>query len=490
MKKRILLPFIALSLGALVGCGNKDSGGSSGIRVLFWHTFGDKAESALKLKAASFAALVKQNEGVDVSIELNHLGGYNDVYRIVGSALEAGNGPTMTISYPDSVASLMKKETFSGQYIVNMEDFFDNEEYGFGTDSYLGDDYPGTNDFVKSYLDEGSAFAKKGTYVMPYMKSSEIMLYNKAAALSAMRIYKPSLNQEQAINFIEHMSFNELMELAKICVDYKDQLGFGSMEYPVYYDSDSNMIITQIEQAGLKYSYLKDGKPVLGLDKEADPENAAKVKKILEDYQSWHNAKYLTTKQTEGTYASDSFKNKKCFFTIGSSGGAGYSFPQAGEFDMGYCRVPYFGDNSQENYNKATFISQGPSIAFCNDKSLSAEANKERLIYGWKFYKYITSTEINVELCVNGSEGYVPVRHSSYASEDWAEFLGSDTYYAGCARVLQNDINGKFLTSLVFNGSAEYRNQMTGLVGGVMKGEDSIDNLIATAVNNTKNAMD
>ena len=132
MKKRILLPFIALSLGALVGCGNKDSGGSSGIRVLFWHTFGDKAESALKLKAASFAALVKQNEGVDVSIELNHLGGYNDVYRIVGSALEAGNGPTMTISYPDSVASLMNKETFSGQYIVNMEDFFDNEEYGFG----------------------------------------------------------------------------------------------------------------------------------------------------------------------------------------------------------------------------------------------------------------------------------------------------------------------------------------------------------------------
>lgn len=491
MKKKLFLPLAALAIGTLVGCGGNSSSSFSGVRVIFWHTFGDKIEAALKIKASQFSTLVKQNENVDVVVEFNHLGGYNDVKRIVGSALEAGNGPTMTISYPDSVAALMKKETYDGQYIVNMEDYFDDEDYGFGTDEYLGDDKEGTDDFIQSYLQEGAAFAKEGTYVMPYMKSSEIMLYNKKAAVAAMKKYKPSLSQTEAITFIENMSFNELMELAKVCVDYKAELGFGSMDYPVFYDSDSNMLITQLDQAGLKYSYMKNNKVTLGLDAEADPENAASAKEILEQYQSWHNAKYITTKATEGTYASDSFKNQKCFFTIGSSGGAGYSFPEAGTFDCGFCRVPYYGDHNEDAYNNAKFISQGPSIAFCNDKSISAAANKERLVYGWKFYKYITSTDINVELCVNGSEGYVPVRNSCYASEDWAEFISDDeNNYALCARILRDKIKGKFLTSLVFNGSDTYRNEMTGLVGGAMKGETPIASLMATAINNTKNAMD
>lgn len=493
MKKKLLLPLTALSLMALAGCGNKGGGGQEGgIKVIFWHTFGDKIEAALKTKAAQFSSLVLQNEGVAVTVEFNHLGGYNDVKRIVGSALEAGNGPTMTISYPDSVAALMKKETFDGQYIVNMEDFFDDEDYGFGTDEYLGDDKEGTEDFIQSYLEEGAAFSKPGTYVMPYMKSSEIMLYNKTAAVAAMKIYKPSLSQTEAINFIETMSFDELMELAKVCVDNKTELGFGSMDYPVFYDSDSNMLITQIEQVGLKYSYLNESnKVVLGLDATADPTNAAEVKDMLEQYQSWHLNKYITTKATEGTYASDSFKNQKCFFTIGSSGGAGYSFPEAGTFDCGFCRVPYLGDHKDTNYNNAKFISQGPSIAFCNDKSLSSSENKQRLVYGWKFYKFITSTDVNVELCVNGSEGYVPVRNSCYASEDWAEFISDDTNnYALCARILRDKIKGKFLTSLVFNGSDVYRNEMTGLVGETMKAKTPISDLMNTAINNTKNAMD
>lgn len=490
-KKRLLIPFAALSLAALAGCGNKATDNS--IHVLFWHTFGDKAETSLKNKAAKFQTLVKENEGKDVVIEFNHLGGYKDVKRIVGSALEAGNGPTMTVSYPDSVAALMAKETTPGQYIVNVGEFFDDPNIGFGTDEYLGDDKEGTTDFIQTYLQEGQVFSKAGTYVMPYMKSSEIMLYNKTAAVAAYKKLKGNdKTTAEAVEYVENMSFNELMELAKVCVDNKKELGFGSMEYPVFYDSDSNFIITQIEQAGLKYSTLEQGSVKLGLDFTADNENAKAVQDILDSYRQWHASKYITTKATEGTYASDSFKNQKCFFTIGSSGGAGYSFPETGSFDFGICRVPYYGEHSAASYSNAKFISQGPSIAFCNDKSLSAESNKERLTYGWKFYKYITNTEINVELCVNGSEGYVPVRNSCYSDEAWAEFISDpENNYALCAKVLRDKINGKFLTSLVFNGSDTYRDEMTGLVANAMKAADknAIAGLMNTAVNNTKNAM-
>jgi len=494
-KKLMVLTGSLIAIGCLGGC-NKTEDNS--IKVLFWHTFGDKIETAIKKKANAFVKLVKDNEGVDVKVELSHLGGYNDVKRIVGTALSAGNGPTMTISYADSVAGLMAMEPTKGAYIVNADTLMNDAEIGFGTDAYLGDTRKGTSDFITSYLEEGQQFDREGTYVMPYMKSSEIMLYNKEAALLAMTKYTKtkSLTDPEKITFLENMSFTELMELAEVCVENKKDLGFTSMEYPVFYDSDSNMLITQIEQLGLEYSYRdQDNKVVLGLDAEADLENATEVKALLQKYYDWHTRNgtatnkngdfgLITTKQTEGTYASDSFKNQKCFFTIGSSGGAGYSFPQTGQFTCGVCRVPYMG----ESYDDATFISQGPSIAFLNDKSLSSEMNATRLKYGWKFYKYITNTNNNVELCVNGSEGYVPVRESCYQSELWAEFLEEDTDYARSAKVLKEKINGKFLSSLVFNGSATYREQMTGLVGDAMKGKN-LDQAMANAVTNTKNAM-
>lgn len=452
----------------------------------FWHTFGDKAETALGNKVEEFTQLVKDNEGVDVTVTLYHLGGYNDVITQVGTALTAGNGPAMTISYPDSIASIMKTHANS---VVKLDDYFNSEEYGLGKDAYLGDDNPDIDDFIQSYLEEGRQFDVEGTYVVPYMKSSEIMLYNLDAVTTVMKAYKPSIGGSQAEikEYMSSLSWAELIEIAKYAVDNKAALGLDAMEYPIFYDSDSNMLITQLEQKGLKYSYLENGQVVLGLDKNANRENYEAVAALLGEYRDWHQKGYITTKNTEGEYASDSFKNKKCLFTIGSSGGAGYSFPEQGTFELGICKVPY--SSQEEDSDMTRYISQGPSIAFLNNKSISETENKYKLLYAWKLYKFITNTDNNVELCVNGSEGYVPVRNSCYESEDWAAFLEEGGDFALAAEILRYDIGDRYISSLVFKGSAAYRDQMTGLVGATMSKTTSIFDLIDTAVSNTKNAM-
>ena len=487
--KKLLIPLAALTaLAALTGC-NQESGGSGKTKIIFWHTFGDKIEAGVKDMIKEFKALVKQNEGVSLDVELEHYGGYTDTRTIVGTALEAGNGPSMCVAYPDSVASLMFREAYKGQYVRRVDNYFNDPEIGFGKESYLGDG--SVNDFIKSYIQEGSSFQDEGTYVMPFMKSSEIMLYNKDMVGPLMEIYRPELTGDAVWEFVESMSWDDLMALAQLALDNKSSLGFDDMEEPVFYDSDSNMFITQLYQKGLKYSSVDGaGNVILNLDKTADKANYDAAVEMLQDYRSWHKAPAgqfgrLTTKKTEGTYASDSFKNRKCVFTIGSSGGAGYTFPQTSGMKFGICRVPYRGEESAH----PKYISQGPSGCFLNNKGYSKEKNDLVFKYSWKLYKYLTNEYNNTVLCVNHSEGYVPVRESCYRSEIWGEFIGGGTNYALAASVVKNVIGDNFISSLVFNGSASYRDYVGGLIGDVMTKNDSITSLLDTCVNNTKNDM-
>ena len=285
-----------------------------------------------------------------------------------------------------------------------------------------------------------------------------------------------------------------VMEIAQVIVDHKTDLNLPNLTYPVYYDSDSNMVITQMIQSGLKYSYFDDSKNVvLGFDSgvAGNAENYAAAKTLLTQYRTWHNAGLLSTKSVLGTYSSNSFKNQECVFVIGSSGGAGYSVPEEGSFDAGYARVPYAGDNKVN----PDYVSQGPSIAFCNDKSVSAEVNKQRIKYAWKFYKYLILPKNNIAVACNNSMGYVPVRYSAYATNEWGKVINPDdeediSYYTYTAKVIGDVINMHYFNTIVFNGSDKYRNYTTGVVTRLMNTNDNVDTILADAVRETKNFMD
>lgn len=486
--KKLVISLASVIAMAVTGCNKGEA--KYDVKVVFWHTFGDKIETAVQDTVNSFVRAVKANEGLTVKVELEHYGSYTDTRAIVGTALEGGNGPSLCVAYPDSVAYLMHKEAYKGQYVRRVDGYFNDPEIGFGKESYLGDQ--SISDFINSYIEEGSTFQDEGTYVMPFMKSSEIMIYNKDMVGPLMQIYRPDLNGDAVWEFVESMGWDDLMALGQLALDNKTTLSFGALKNPVFYDSDSNMFITQLYQMGLKYATVDEGgNVVLNLDKTQDPTNYNSAIEMLQDYRDWHTKKegqaygVLTTKKTEGTYASTAFKNRECVFTIGSSGGAGYTFPSTSGMNFGICRVPYRGTEAAT----PKYISQGPSVCFLNNKAYTADKNDLIFKYSWKLYKYLTNTFNNTALCVNGSEGYVPVRQSCYESEIWGEFLEGATGYAEAAKVVKDVIGDNFISSLVFNGSASYRDYVGGLIGEVMTTNTSLETLLDTAVNNTKNDM-
>ena len=475
MKKVSLLMF-PLILASLAGCNGGGNNNTGKVVINFWHTFGQKPEAALKSKIADFVEKVKKQEGVDVEVVLSYQGGYKDMPSKVTTGIATGESPTIAIAYADHVADYLALEGEEpGKYVVNFDKFLKDSAVTFGTEADYGDTMP-ESDMVKSYLDEGRSLQREGTYLIPLMKSTEIMTYNLDAAKAAMAYAYPDVPVDRVQEFMKTITWEQLLNIARAAVEHKDTIS-SKLEYPIYYDSDSNLFITELYQNDIGYSSIgTDGKGRVDFEESA---NLTKAKEIVSALKKAHDDGLLTTQGVEGTYASNSFKEAKTLFSIGSTGGTGYTIPDAGQFDTAFAKVPTMGE-------KVAYISQGPSVCMLNNTSLSKVENDNALKYGWKLIKYLTSKQVNVSLCVNGSEGYSPVRESCYTTETYSDFIEGGEGYAEAALVTQNDIAGRYYNSAVFPGSATLRKEVGSLVTNVLNGKSTLDDAFATAINNAK----
>lgn len=495
--KKILKTISLLGASAmtmvLASCGG--GGDSDKIVIDFWHTFGDKVENSIQNQVDEFERRVKTHEGVDVEIKLTYKGGYDDMPQHITTSLAGGDSPTLAIAYPDHVADYIKAEGNNpGKYVVNLQDFIDNSETTFGTDLYLDDDQ-GEEDFIEAFIDEGRHYTRDGMYSLPIMKSTEVMIYNRDIVEAALPYYNAEyyhpehgsdLLPGQLADFInDTMTWDDLMDYAKVIFDNKATIA-PSLVVPVMYDSDSNLFITKLYQNEIGYSSIDPTTKQGVIDFETGTARAqaeALVQKWKDEYyRSETNTKpyLLATKGTYGEYGSNLFKAEKTAFTIGSTGGSGYTFPEEGSFNAVVARVP------TDNPNKSVYISQGPTLTMLTHPRFSSQKAATLQLYAWKFLKFLTSSEVNVDITCNGSEGYLPVRHSSYTTELFYDFVVNGGEYVQVADIVQNKILGAYINTPVFPGSKTLRDQVGGIVTNALLGTNSITSIFNSAINTTK----
>ena len=483
MKVKAFLLALPLVMGALTGCGANNK--SKGITIKFWHTFGQTVVDGLKSKIADFKKAVKENDGVDVEVDMKYQGGYDDIAKLISDGFAVKNTPTIAVAYPDNVADYIEVgKSANVDFVVNLDQFIKSKEVGFGKEAWLGDKYD-EEDFIEDFYEEGSAYTLDGTYSLPFLKSTEIMFYNMDLLVEVMKDYKPEFNNSKSKikEFMARISWDDFMDL---CTQIRGNMAKYSnmLEVPMWYDSDANYIITKMFQNDVAYTSIDDaGK---GKIEFASGDNLNKVVDLLDAARSNYAAGLFTTKGIKNTYGSDFFTNEKCIFSIGSSGGSGYNFPQADAFELGVCRVP-------ASNNKPIYVSQGPTLAMFNDRGLDKEVNDKAQLYAWKFIKYITNGQANAEICVNGSEGYVPVRHSAYETVFFQDFMAEGERYAQCYKVVVEDVNseGGYLVSKAFKGSASLRDECGSMLTAALTAanKDAIPALVERAVNNASLKM-
>lgn len=469
---------------------SQPDGPAKKVTITFWHTFGQQIVETLEEKLDQFHDLVLENENVDVTVELSYSGSYDDILTKINNGFSAGNIPTIAVAYPDHVADYLSRETYDGQYVVNLEPYMDNEVYGFATQSYLGDE-DGVDDFIESYFDEGKSYAKEGIYSIPLMKSSEVMFYNEnivslalSGAKGVFEGYKPTPDfnptETNIRNYMENLTWDEFMNFCEFINNNKANLA-NTIEYPAYYDSDGNLFITKMYQNNIPYASVDEqGNGIIEFETGDARTNA---EAMIAEINAQHEAGLFTTKGVEGTYGSNNFTEVKSIFSIGSTGGTGYTVPTSGTFNVRAVKVPY--DN-----NNAIYVSQGPTLCIMNNPRFSEEENLLRQEFAWRLIKFLTNAETNVELCIRGSNGYVPVRYSAYESENFTAFLLGGDIYAETASVILDDINNNFIVTPVFKGSAELREQGGSIITSVFTDQkENITQAFDDAINETKISM-
>ncbi len=479
-KALLLLPLL---LGGMSLSGCKEN--YKGLTIKFWHTFGQTVQDGLKPKIAAFQKAVKEQEGVDLRIQMVYQGSYDDIAKKIADGYSVNNRPTIAVAYPDNVADYLEIGKSSGkEFVVNLDKYIKDASIGFGKEAWLGDvEGKDENDFVEEFYQEGQKYAVEGTYSLPFMKSTEIMFYN----LTLLQAFMPGFDAEVGNSaerikaYMSNISWDSFMSLCSYIEANKVAQGVGdTLEVPAWYDSDANMFVSKLYQNGIGYSAVtEEGKGNILFASEPD---YSKVVTMLEDFNDSYKANLFTTKGIKNTYGSDFFTGERCVFSIGSSGGSGYNFPQAEAFELGVCRVP-------DSKNNPLYVSQGPTLAIFNDNGLSTEKNDQTTLYAWKFLKYITNAQANAELCVNGSEGYAPVRYSAYETEFFQEFMEEGEQYAKCYDVIVNEINvhAGYLIAPAFKGSATLRDECGSLLTAAIKANKAdIPGLIDRCISNAR----
>lgn len=470
-KRTLLLTVSLLSMVSFSSCGNNAN--SDTLTIHFWHTFGQDIQNNLSSKINEFEKLVLEETGTKVDIELDYQGGYDDIKNKIIRGFSSGDTPTIAVAYPDHVAEYLSNESYDEEYVVNLDNYMEDAKVGFAGEKYLNPNGLGSSDYIESFLEEGQSYVKNGTYSLPFMKSTEVLFYDESNVFRLLQDYDSSIgNKEEYLNNLTYDQFMDILRFAK-----KNLSSYGtSLEVPLIYDSDANLYITDSYQNNIPYVSLKDNKGSCDFVNDEAKNMVSKLKGYYDE------GLFLTKGTNNNEYGSIKFTASKCLFSIGSSGGASYNDPGSASFKVGIAKVPAF--------NKANdkFVSQGPTLTLLNSRSIDGELNKKRVEYGWKFIKYITNTQNSSDLCIN-SNGYIPVRKSSFETDDYVAYLAEDDFLPRCGNIVYKEINGNYLNYPVFKGTATARDEVGGIITQVLLEKKSVDEAFKDASNNTLIAM-
>ena len=217
---------------------------------------------------------------------------------------------------------------------------------------------------------------------------------------------------------------------------------------PFGYDSDANLMISQMAQRNIPYTVNDDA------SKENPRKhfvfNNAQAKALATEITRLLKNRIMATKNSlGGTYTSTKFGNGELLFTVGSSGGSSYNI--SANFAVGLAQVPYANNNPQ-------YIQQGPSICFFDNA-------KGQIHKGaWLFYKALADDQSNADLALDNS--YDPVRKQSYNKQsylDWIDFENHPEYRGQLLHeipAITSTITEYYMTSPVFIGSGQARDEM------------------------------
>lgn len=504
MRRKGLVNVLLLtaSVFTLASCGNKvdttyeinlpNDDPTSQVDIHFWHCLGHANADNLEKIVKSFN---QKYEG-KYNVILDKLSGdYDGLADVVNTRISAGEIPDICEGYPDSFASYITSD-IDNSNILKLDNFLNDANVGYSQEELA--------DFVPEYFEEGKHYQFAGTWSMPMYKSTEVMYYNKSyfaganlpndkkfTSDSSLAKEYNSLKSKVSVQLPKKADLDKLTEfvkahdgytytipetwdemftLAKKMKDDNKKEGVTAEFYPVGYDSDANMFISQFAQRGIDYTTN---------DNVSDPSDHIlfrndKAKDFAKEVIGYINDGLMITKGSLGgsTYTNKYFTDVKMAMSIGSTGGSSYQIST--NFGVGIAPVPYKGVKK--------YIQQGPSVCFFNNN------DPYKAKGAWLFYKEMAEPVNNAKLALENS--YDPIRVSSYDTSEYKDQLkkaGQGLRYDVTA--MTATLKSDYMVSPVFLGSATARTEIGKIISYIKNQKMSVDDAFDAAYNVTAAAV-
>ena len=508
MKKRFT--FIALTaLMGLTACGGFGGGAvvdqelpkddpTREVEINFWHCLGHEKTKNLEKVVSAF----NTKYAGKYKVVLTHpAGDYSALHNVVKTKMASGEVPALTMGYPDSFSEYMTSR-IGDSFLLRLDNFIKDPDFGY-TQAEL-------NDFVPGYYNEGTNYQFTGTWSMPMYKSTEVVYYNYSYFMGInplnakkfkdnpefMALYNAANGRNlenddgtlpadlqaaktwltndahKGYTYEVPTTWDEAITLARKMKADREEMQITDVFYPFGYDSDSNLLISQMAQRGIEYTANDE-------ESQSNPRkhfkfNTDQAKALVNEIVGYLNEKIMITKNSLGgtTYTNTYFNEGKCAFTVGSTGGSSYNI--SSNFAVKLAPVPYKGTQK--------YIQQGPSICFfdCGNEYIHKGA--------WLFYKEFADAANNAKVALENS--YDPVRISSYSTQEYAAWIaqeGSGLKYDIPA--MTATLKNYYITSPVFIGSSTARDEIGNIISYIYSSKFTIDKAFEKAMDNCYNAV-
>ena len=398
---------------------------SKQVTITFWHTMNKGYQSILDEIIADFN---KTEFGKNITVLHEQIGGYDDVRDYIITNIPVNSTPNLAYCYPDHVA-LYK----DARAVEKLDTYINDSRYGFSQEQI--------DSFVPGFYNEGKSFGDEKMYLLPFVRSTEVLYYNKT--------------EFDKNGYQVPKTWDEMWTL---CKKIKEN---NPNSIPLGYDSESNWFITNAEQNGYTYTTTDNSHGAAGHFLF----NVKGNRDFVSDLKVKYDQGLFTTSSMYGAYTSGSLtaSYNASLMSIGSTGGAQYNY--SSRFETGIASVP-----QTKNGAKEAVISQGPSICMFD------KGNSQEEIASWLFLKYLT-TNIDAQTKFAKVSGYIPVsttaqQEASYkAYLDAAEGTSKEGVIALASKVAVEQSDMYFATPS-FVGSSQVRDEVGNIIVNVLSGTE------------------
>jgi ABC-type glycerol-3-phosphate transport system substrate-binding protein len=445
------------------------------VTINLWSITGKTYQTQLNKYVEAFKA-VEPNVTVNSTIIS---GSYTTIETNTISGFLSNDYPDLVQCYPDHVVDYLDYNK-----VVKLDDYMSNATYGLSADNLA--------DYNASFIEEGQTYPIKGTYSVPWDKSSELMYWNQDA-LNGLNLSSidATINSGNPLSqsYFDSITWEELFgKLCPALTTYNNSLAADKKildttdpKAAIFtYDSDDNLFITLAAQYGYDYTAVNattgEGEILF---------NNTGLKTKLKVFNDAYKKGYIQTKGSYSAYTSDLFTTNKALFTVSSTAGASYNFSSSNPMNIGVGRIPH------AEGRDPVAINQGPSICVLDHK------DSNRALASWLFWRFMTNKANALAWALNTD--YLPIRSSIYKDTSFKKAANPDlqdekTYERLKALNLSyvSNITDELFLSPAFKGSSEARSQASKLMTWALTTSNydtEVENKFETAVNDVKKVM-